>query len=283
MRTSTAKWLERELGKRNRVLLVLRHHGSGANSLLEYSYESGKEEITAEDLAARFEDAARDDAEGLSGVQKYAILACDDGGSKRWTARHILTINATEEFAADDWASESPNVEGITRQQMRHNEAIMRTASAANSSVVMAQARLIDALMARLEKHDELQADFFERLRRVSLDEEARRAEAYKITRDADDRSRAIAEVVKAVKPLAGIAANKLILKGGGSPVGGALEEIARGLLSDPGKARKVIEALAPVLAQDEMARLLGAFDAEIDAKESAKSTTTNGKGRGIA
>lgn len=128
-------WMRRQVYDRKgdrATKFVLKHISAGSKMGAEVSSMDVPESI--EDTffkacLAEFESAATADANGVGGIQSYAIQAfCAD--SDKPMARLSFKIQAEDMDGEEGFASEPPTKSGIVSQLMRHNEAIMRTSTA---------------------------------------------------------------------------------------------------------------------------------------------------------
>lgn len=140
------------------VKLVLRHNGiNKTQDVCSIPAKGPENELrSADELVADVWQNAWDDAEGQGGLQKYVVLAYFADDPLRHGTRFPFMIQATELEGGegdDDGpsGSEPPTKQGMLAQQMRHNEAIMRTSTMATGDIIRTQTSIIRQLRERIE------------------------------------------------------------------------------------------------------------------------------------
>lgn len=187
--------------------LVLKHVGAG-NKLGSEVCSAGVPKSPGDDFVIatmhEMDATASQDANGFGGVQTYVIQAFFKGEEKS-LARYTFKVQGTDDDdEGGSMASEPPNRTGITTMLMRHQEAVMRTAT-------MGQAQVVGTLMRQNQVLSELVERFMsERLETVQLmesllsrkqerDLEVQRAQSKEtMLRDAFDKIMTLAPIVVA-------------------------------------------------------------------------------------
>lgn len=102
------------------------------------------------DLVKAIDDIVEDDAEGLSGVQKYVLAAI--GAEKKQIGRLALRYSVSEsEGGEGEMSSEPATAKGLLAQTMRHSEVFARIASAESGHVITMQQRMLGQMSGMLE------------------------------------------------------------------------------------------------------------------------------------
>lgn len=136
--------------------LVLRHNGvNKTQDVCTIPVKGADGELqSAETLVSDIWQAAWDDAEGQGGLQKYVVVAFFSSDPLRHVARLPFMIQATEDGGEGDddgpAGSEPATKQGMLAQQMRHNEAIMRTSTMATGDIIRTQNKIIGQLRERI-------------------------------------------------------------------------------------------------------------------------------------
>lgn len=163
MRAKLVQWLRRQIyGREGLCKLQIKHVLSGnkiGSEVHSFGKEQVKESLTPEELdslVVDIEQITGDDAAGVGGVQKYALLATFENGD---SARFVLRVQSDDQDN-EEIDSEPPTKAGLVAQQMRHNEAIMRVSAMSFQQVITMQNRIIVRLSEQNEqmmgKHMEL-------------------------------------------------------------------------------------------------------------------------------
>lgn len=97
-----------------------------------------KTEASAEDIASIIMERIHEDSAGLGGLQTYAVLAWKKqkgGGSVVERLAFRVRIEEDDEGNSFD-VSEPPTKHGLVAQQMRHNEAILKTSVLGTGEII---------------------------------------------------------------------------------------------------------------------------------------------------
>lgn len=127
------------------------------------NYPIGDGEITPhflEELQDKISTDADVDAEGNGGVQKYQLLAYHEGSPDHSLSRLVFRSGdpANEEH---DFDTEPANERGLLAQQMRHNEALIRSQVTSTNNVMQILSRQNEKLQNEKEA---LESDRFRNL-----------------------------------------------------------------------------------------------------------------------
>ncbi len=113
------------------------------------------EAVNEEDLAGyamEIEGEASNYAEAIGQTQTFAIAAYFEEDASKALARFAFRINVEEVEDNEELSSEGANPQGIQRQQMRHNEALMKINTGAFGSILNTLQRQNDQLSSMVEK-----------------------------------------------------------------------------------------------------------------------------------
>lgn len=95
----------------------------------EVAGEEGIEDAWISESCRSIEDTAQGDADGAGGMNNYIVQSFHGEKPEKATARFTLKFHGGSDVETDEVSSEPPNKTGLLSQLMRHNEAIMRTAT----------------------------------------------------------------------------------------------------------------------------------------------------------
>jgi hypothetical protein len=153
--------------------LVIRHAKAGSNKggVVFTRKIQPDNPITVDNMAAWVDDLLEiidSDASGLGGLQRYAIEAMREGCSTP-DSRYVCRVEGHDKDVddGDEFDTESPSIEGITSQQMRHTEVLARQLSMTSGSALQAMSRIIDRQATHIEAMME------QRIRSIEVVEEA--------------------------------------------------------------------------------------------------------------
>jgi hypothetical protein len=149
------KWIASQSKLAGAICVELRHIGVNDQASLVQRWSLAADNSA---LASELWTAAQQWADGIgSGPQRFAVALLD---SKDKPLAQYLMRAASDAVGGLAYDSEPATLAGVTKQLMRHTEAIMRGSAAAQSSVIEHLVRQYDRLAGRCEqlesKHIEL-------------------------------------------------------------------------------------------------------------------------------
>lgn len=158
------RWLRSQLSVRSDVSrIALRHAGVGAkgHDVESFQIPEGLTIETLPSFANEILGRAQADADGLGGIQRYALqIYCGDKSIARFAFR---LRGQEDEFDDSISGEEAPTMRGLLQQLMRHNEANTRTMTLGLQGIVgnlvrriESQDRLIDGLVEKRHKDLEI-------------------------------------------------------------------------------------------------------------------------------
>lgn len=205
--------------------------------------EPDRNDSGVEALASELFLIAAADAQGLGGVQQYCLQAFH-GDSDNQSARFTFRMDGEpEDGESDGMLSEPASLKGALAQQMRHNEAIMKTSLAAVQGIIATQARTIESQNQRLSAMEQERIESLDTVVSLVTDSHQRELE----TRKAEHREKMIEGMVNRLGPLIGIVANKV---SGGKllppPVKDGVAAVFGSLMEDPDRLGKIMQLLNP-------------------------------------
>lgn len=201
----------------------------------------------AEGIAESIASIIEDDAKELGDRQTYTVRAFfgrsskeEVGGRDRFSA-HVFT----ESDGDDALMSEGPNGRGVMIQQMRHNEALVRTMVQTVGQTLDHMARINATLAARLEKIEEGRMAQIETFEELLSKRHERELEATKL-QNAERRKEQAFEKLTLLLPAV---ANKIVgKKVFPENIAGDLDQLKNLLASvTPEQLSKLGEILSPV------------------------------------
>lgn len=179
------------------------------NTLRNYDLDSafGYDQSRLEEIVAELYVTAQEDAEGHRGVTSYALRALK--GVTIGERSATIRLRAQEaEFGEEDLLGESEqaSVAGVTAQQMRHNEALMRGLIQALEINSQQSTAIIARQATQIEHYDKQHwQNILEREDLLS-----QRTEREIAVTEAAARQRRFDDTVKMLKPLVPAAISKL-------------------------------------------------------------------------
>lgn len=209
MKLTIDAWWRKTIGDNfDKIAKVsLRHKGLGKRrGEIIYDIEAPKKidatwtKLTLEDIVSR----AEGEAEGMGGVQTFCILVLDKDGSQ--LAMRTMRVAADDEFA-DDSSSEPPTKHGLVAQQMRHNEALMRSNATLIASMFQNLTKTIERLSNQNESYMDRHFGMIETVESLMSQKQDRELKAQR----EEAKIKAITEGAASLKPLALVAGKKLL------------------------------------------------------------------------
>lgn len=225
--------------------VVVLHMGSTKEQEV-YSRDVDSKAFSPEGAAFEIVEACQEDAEGIGGLQKYAIRAYH-GARKTPTVKRIA-IDARPD-TVDDEFSEPANQKGVLSQMMRHTEAATRLAIGGAHENQRVMLKTIERLQTRIEFLENERAKSWELIESMKTQEHERELERVLIERAEKRKDDAMGEL----KLLLPVVAQKLNLPvlGSGAP---SDQANAAGLML---MIAKLMDSMKP----DQIAKLMGIFD----------------------
>lgn len=254
--------------------LELRQKGDGAESRVREWKLPDAESGT---LAREIQEHADRDGRHLRGPVLYVLLAYREEGA--YFAR--IFVSARGKDVGDRvLETESPTVEGVTSQLMRHTEASARIAVGQTSAIILQYQKMLESAYARIAQLEARQSKVMELYESLTGMEHERQLETMRV-RASDKRTEFFKEKLDLIAP---VLVNKVLAaKGGPSPsIFG--EEMVRQLLKSlkPGQIEHIMGSLEPaqVAILSELYAGYGTRELERDAKANGhQNGVSNGKG----
>lgn len=106
-------------------------------------------EVAIASMANEIKSACDRDADGVGGVNKYAVRVVYENGEEGKGRFNIRAGNPDDDD--EGFASEGPNARGLVTQLMRQNEAMFRATIMGMGSVIKSQGQMIEGLTTRFE------------------------------------------------------------------------------------------------------------------------------------
>lgn len=248
-RQKLEKWIARQSGvEQIRVRHVSALGKTDAEVLIvEMIGEDGKSAETAAEL---IDEATRDDASGIGGLQAYVIIAM---AGEKSIARLPVRVEGESDDVETSLSTEPANKTGLLAQLMRHNEALGRSLVMHQDAMFRSMARVISQVSEQNEhmrtKHME-QVEVTENLLSEQHERELKASES-------QARIEQISAMAKTVQQYLPIVVSKFMSnKAGAAPAGSneeAISALRDSLMADPERMQKI----ASCLTDEEQAALI--------------------------
>lgn len=233
-RNDLEKWIRKQLYvERDEgpcLRMVLKHVGAGnkiGSEVCSITVPKNPGDDFVESSIHELDATASQDANGFGGVQTYVIQAYFKEEEKSLARYTFKVQGADDDEEGGSASSEPPNKVGVTTMLMRHQEAIMRTAT-------MGQAQVVGTLMRQNAVLSEMVEKFMsERLETVTLLESllSRKQERdLEVQREASKQAM-LTDAFDKIMTLAPIVVAKFAGKGSMPGVESPMEVQIRGLL----------------------------------------------------
>ena len=218
-----------------------------------------------EELQGRIQTDADVDAHGIGGVQKYQLIPYHTKNPDRSQGRLVFRAGdaANEER---DFESEPANERGMLAQQMRHNEALVRSQVTSVNNTMNILLRSNEKLQVEKEKLEE------DRYRNLSVMEKlmqdghgrflAEQESEFQMAMKKETFSKLAMLVPAVVNKLAG----QKVLPEATNPKAMAMKGLANSIMSTPGKIEKIMSS--GIFSPEELAVLATLLDDSADAEE---------------
>lgn len=154
-RKKLASWLRLQMQSMETdtpvVRMVLKHALATGNTgqVAKYQVSPGTD---PDSLCQEVEDAAQTDAEGLGGLQLYALCAYFKGNEDEVGGRFTFRIHVDKKDEDEVGLSEAPTQTGLLQQMMRHTEAMMRSSVMASTEANRILLRMNEQQAEALER-----------------------------------------------------------------------------------------------------------------------------------
>lgn len=112
-----------------------------------FAEPQGVEDV--ETVADEIVQVTTDDATGMGGVQRYQVIPLFGGKAK---GRLMIRVEGYSDGEFDEFDSEGPSNRGLVAQQMRHNEALIKSSHAAFGGIMTQMQRLLMSQSQHIEK-----------------------------------------------------------------------------------------------------------------------------------
>lgn len=223
--------------------LVVHHMGSAKEQEI-FSREVDVKAFSPDGVAFEIVEAAREDAEGLGGIQKYSLKAFH--GSRKTPTVKRFSIDARSD-TVDDEFSEPANTKGVLSQMMRHTEAATRLALGGAHENQRMLLNTVRQLQERIDKLEQERAANWDLIEKMKSREHERELERITIERAEKRKDDALGEL----KLLLPVVAQKLNLPALGPGKSNESQANAAGMMLAIGK---LIDSFKP----EQIAGLMG-------------------------
>jgi len=169
-RKKLATWLRLQMQSMDTdapcVRMVLKHALATGNTgqVAKYSISPSTD---PDGLCQEVEDAGTTDAEGLGGLQLYALCAYFKGNEDEVGGRFTFRVFIDKKDEDEVGLTESPDAKGLVQQMMRHTEAMMRSSTIANAETAKILLQMNTRQAETIEKLSEKHLDFLETIEEV--------------------------------------------------------------------------------------------------------------------
>lgn len=225
----------------------------GSDSVLWYTdLDIEDEDISAYDdtklqeMANQIAEIAQQDTDGMGEVTTFQVVAKyrgDNSPAKRSPTLRLSPDNVEETGGL----SEPANKDGILKQLMRHNEAIMRTLVHSASSTHQYQTRMLEVLSNAQIQSQEKQLEAARMIEELQTEQHERDL----ATEESRRKARQTDELITTVKRLGPVVVNKLVGKNVVPMTATPQSEMVDNLLKEvtPEEAAQIYEVLGPKAA----------------------------------
>lgn len=220
-----------------------------------------------EELQGRIETDASVDAEGCGGVQKYQLLSYHTKDPDKSQARLVIRAGdaANEEH---DFDSEPANERGLVAQQMRHNEALIRSQVTSTNNVMNILSRQNEKLQLEKEKLEEDRYRNLAMMESMMQDRHGRFLAEQQSEFDMKMKQETFAKLSMLVPTVVNKLAGHNILPEAVNPKALAMKGLANSIMSTPGKLEKIMGS--GIFSPEELAVLATILDESSDAPSNA-------------
>jgi hypothetical protein len=240
------KWLVSQSKLAGAVVVELRHIGVNDQASVVQRWQLGADNSAA---ASELWTAAQQWADGVgSGPQRFAVAILD---VKDKPLAQYLMRAASDAVGGLAYDSEPATLAGVTKQLMRHTEAIMRGSAVAQSTVIEHLVRQYDRLAGRCEQ---LEGKHFELLG-LSEDMLSRKAERELTAERCAMQERRKDELLRKMGVLLPVVMAKLSGKAAPANIDPAVRELAKSLDADQ------LDKLSAVLRPEQVIALTTILD----------------------
>lgn len=245
------QWLRHVLDK-EAVRLVIQHvvnGGQGSKDIETLEVVIEEPSTWPQLMAATVKSIIETDADGMTGVQTYAIVAQNSKGEN--LARKTERVQG--EGSSDAMSSEPANMSGIVTQLMRHSEASARLMVTSMQAILASQNRILEKTTEQNEKLIARHVETLELAEEVSSRKQEREIEIAKV----EMRRNSIDQIVQQIKPLIPAIASKLLAAKGQSDSPSMAKQTFRALFES--LTDKQQEQLAEILTPEQLTALTSA------------------------
>lgn len=164
---------------------------------------------TAESYAEELYREGESYAEGLGETQTFAIAAYFEADEEKAMARTAFRIDVDSEEITGSLSSEPASLAGLVKQQMRHNEALMRICATSFGTAIGTVQKQNDRLSAMLEKLWDEKVTTIETIEEMATAHHTRKIEAMR----EEGAQKAKEQLMDSVMALLPAVANKMVGK----------------------------------------------------------------------
>lgn len=222
------------------IRFELKHLAIGSKRGSDVTTINVPERVTSEFyemIGAELVQAAESDAEGISeGIQRYVIVAFREKSPDKSQARIAFVVDATDAENEGEIESEPATKQGIAAMAMRHLEATQRLLLTNMTSMMQAQARMVNSIAAENEKLRDARIESIEAVEDLMSQRDERKLEAAKAE------------------------AHIAVLKDVGSKVGQLLPVVANKFLGTGDSKNAVAASFIQSLTEEQKAKFMALF-----------------------
>lgn len=215
-----------------------------------------------EELQGRIETDADVDAHGIGGVQKYQLIPYHTKNPDRSQGRLVFRAGdaANEER---DFESEPANERGMLAQQMRHNEALIRSQVTSTNNVMNILSRQNEKLQLEKEKLEDDRYRNMSVMEKLMQDGHSRFLAEQQAEFDMAMKKETFNKLAMLVPTVVNKLAGQSVLPEATNPKAMLLKQLANSITQTPGKLEKIMSS--GIFSMEELAALASLIDETAD------------------
>jgi hypothetical protein len=245
------RWLRQQFfGDHEETLerFVVRHSPSGTKGsiVLEKKIVDRVTEDDLNGIVTELLDVVESDASGMGGLQRYAIDAMREGRetpSGRFTCR----VTGHDDSVDDDndvVDTEAPTKHGLISQQMRHNEALVKTLAQILGSTANSMQRTIAQQAEHIERLQEQRFKSFDVIESALSEQHRREMEMLQLSSGEDRKDKAVEKALTLLPAIVNRVSGRKLLPEASSPRDIMLKDLIASLEGD--QFEKIATSLKP-------------------------------------
>jgi hypothetical protein len=205
------------------------------------SADTDRTESLCESMAESVETDAETDGDGNGGLQRYQLLFYHESDPNKPVSRLAFRCGDGSEIRTAD--SEPATTDGILAQQMRHNEALMRTQVQSVNNILQIQQRSIEKLQTEKERLENDRFRFMEVHERMLSEAHSR----HLAEQETEFEMLMKKQVADKLMMLAPTVVNRLtghkILPEKTTPKDEMIKNLSKSIMGTPGKIEKIMSS----------------------------------------